>query len=365
MKEYVRHTEKNMAGDNSSEQVIRDLEQKVRSLTSGARGRRHNDRATRHQHLLRVGDSVRVHNTDLYDKKRSDDFEGKRYPGGRDGVIVGYHVKSVSRFGRSRDLSPGIYQHPEWPLVRVGNWEVRQIRATYLSLPKALFKERLALHRSQHPEFDRHGPRLCDLPETNIWEGDVVVPRPYHYLKPPSYNDKPFLGGFPDHPKAFVVGWMNFCGNPGDLTESLDHPPRYSLSDRLFRRSGGSYYDSQLDLVERGNLWRRAHGEPTAFRDLEEEAVFALNVGETSEVKHTGAYTCVKMAREVAVKSVESGEGDGIKFYSDFYGWDSGEGYTILRFTDRSLGERVREATLSAGFQVPSSDDPMVAPTTE
>lgn len=334
----------------------RDIEQEVEEAM--ARDRERGDRSWRHRHLLRVGDAVRVHGHDVHSDPRPDEFEGLRYPVGRDGVVVGYTVKSVCRFNRFPKLAAGIYQDPEWPLVRVGEWDVRRIRANYLSLPKDTWEERLARHRADHPEFNGYGPRLCDLPDTDVWEGDIVEFQSRPYTERPKARGKPFPGGFPDRPDAFVVSWMSFHQHaPGDLVESLDHLPRYALSDRLFRRSGGYYYPFELDVVERGNLWRRAHGEPAVFRDLAEEAAFALRVGEAHKVRGTGAYVDRASARVAAVKLVEAGEGDGMLFYSDFYGWGSDDGYTVLRFADRSLGDRVREATLSGTFEVPSDDE--------
>ena len=240
-------------------------------------------------------------------------------------------------------------------MVRVGEWEIRRIRANYLSLPDAVTEERLARHRAEHPEFNGYGPRLCDLPETDIWEGDVVTLESRVTTKlPTDHRGKPFSGGFSDNDEAFVVGWVSYHERFGDLTESLDHLPLFSLSDRLFQRSSGRYKGFELRLVERGNLWRRAHGELPSFRDLAEEAAFAVRVREIEERRHVG-FTDRAAGRIAAAKLVEAGEGDGILYYSVFEG--SGDGYTIVRFIDRSLGERVREATLTSAFEIPSADE--------
>jgi hypothetical protein len=307
------------------------------------------DRFWRYRHLLRIGDQVRVRDKDPWFHGAPDD--GGSYPVGAVGEIIGFAIESVCRFNSVNKVPSGIYVDQEWPLVRFGTHLIRHVRANYLELLIAGEDEqRLEANRRDTPDrIDLRGAYICDLPETTIWEGDIVRPRwkRVERLRPDTV---------PGLPGTYVVSWMSFDAFPSTAKESLDNPALYSLSDRLFLGSETGWTASSLELVEHGNLWRRAHGEPLTFHDLWEETAFFCQLGEMESVSHPESHSMRDL--DAARQAVKDGLGHGIRYNNDFEGWGSTEYHTVIRFRDADLGRRVAAATLSSGFLIPSQDDP-------
>ncbi len=307
----------------------------------------------RYRHTLRVGDPVLVRGEDPW-SRCSPDHKAKRYPVGSPGVIVGFAVRSVCRLNTSAKTKPGIYVDQEWPFVRLaGASDIRRIRANHLQLLSYDAATRLELQRKEHPErAPFHGDFICDLPDTEVWEGDIVRPKPWLTDKVPEEVARDSVPGLPG---TFVVSWMSFVEHPGDVHESLGASPRFTVSDRFFRKGGGSFYDFQLEVVERGNLWRRAHGQRESYRDLEEEAFFLYRMGELDPApEHSPSFP----TREEAVAAVRIGPWHGIRYYDEFLDWGSSTGYTVIRYRDDDTGRRIAEATLTSGFMIPGDCEP-------
>lgn len=303
----------------------------------------------RYRYTLRVGDKITVRADDPW--FRGSQSEGKRYPAGSEGEIVGFAVQSVCRFS-SRRRKPGIYVDQEWPYVRLaGAVDVRRIRANYLQLADEEAVARIEQQRRDVPERSNlHGAFIRDLPDTDVWEGDIVRPK-FWLLK--DMSKKVSRNSVPGLKDAFVINWMNYVPHPGDIYETLDVPPRFSIADRFFRESAGGFYATDLDLLERGNLWRRDHGEPVSFRDLAEEAFFLCHLG---EIDKTGSLSF--STKEEAVAAVRTGPWHGVRYYDEFTGWGSSTGYEVVRYLDQEAGKRIAEATLATGFLIPGECDP-------
>ncbi len=322
----------------------------------------------RHRHLLQVDDKVRVRIDPFFPKP-----EGQ-YPVGATGEIVGFGLKSICRTATFYHQPPGMYLEPEWPFVRFGTAVIRNIRSNSLELiDEAEYARRLERSQSENPRQQTlRGAFVSDLPDTEIWEGDIVRPKP-NYGR--GKNDKPKklkkYGLIPGLPDAYMVTYMSFH-KPGEIIESLDEYPRFSIGDRFLRTSKDGFLDYDLELVERGNFWRRAHGEPLVFKDLAEESFWAWMVGEVEYVpappvprkpweKDYSSSWSPDLQKEEAAKwyderaalaCVQDGNGHGLQTHRVLC-----EGleiwHNVLRFKNEDLGRRVAEATAN-GFLVPS-----------
>jgi hypothetical protein len=99
--------------------------------------------------------------------------------------------------------------------------------------------------------------------------------------------------------------------------------------------SYASYQDEHLALVERGNIWKRAHGEDVVFKDTAEEAAFLLAVGEYDEIRNpsTEGYT---WELEELLDALDDGSVHGIK--SSRFSRRPG----AIRVHHEHAGERIR-----------------------
>jgi len=320
----------------------------------------------RHRHLLHVGDKVCIRIDPFFPKPETG------YPIGTIGEIVGFTIKSVCRTNTYDSLPPGIYLCPDWPFVRFDAGIVCNIPANSLELlDKIEYEKRLKQSCEEWPHNSSpHSTFVSDLPDTKIWEGDIVRPK---YIQPKRV--KP--GSIPDLPDAYMVTWISF-GRPGEITESLGDVPNFSIGDRFMQKSENNWSGSHLELVERGNFWRRAHGESPIFRDLEEESFWAWLVNEVEclpapqkqlkpwEKDYLSDLSPEVQLREkakwyneeAALSCIRDGSGHGIMThhtFADIYDSTPYEWYNVIRFKNEDLGQRVVEATLN-GFRVPSPD---------
>ncbi len=332
----------------------------------------------RHRYLFQVGDKVRV--------RVNPDFPNaeERYPIGATGEIVGFAIKSISLTGSKLwRRAAGIYLDQEWPFVRFGTAIIRHIRADSLELLDADEYNR-RLERSRlvyHYPGQMHGAFVSDLPDTEFWEGDIV--RVKEYNSPPKRKEVK-NDSIPGISNAYMVCHLDYrdiAEGTAGITESLDNPPKLGIGDRFTRHWEGRFYHFQLELVERGNFWRRAHGEPLVFKDLAEESFFAWLSGETEAVpvppkplitSWSDQYHEELLSRlspevraeekakwfdlDLALTWVKNGAAHGIQshqIFEDLYDSRPYVYHSVLRFKNEELGQRVAKATLD-GFRVPS-----------
>lgn len=138
----------------------------------------------------------------------------------------------------------------------------------------------------------------------------------------------------------------NFRFNDG----TVEHLYDISISVRDTGQSAGSTarLAKDIELVQRGNVWRKVHNEPLLFTDINEEASFARSMGQTEEMRNPsdGLY---RWTKDEVLNAIRNGIVDGFVLSSAFF---SAEKFiSAMRFKDRDLGERVRRATLD-GFEV-------------
>ncbi len=319
--------------------------------------------------LSQVGDEVTVYtwspSGSMYDEN------GKRhsftipFPNGFPGVIAGFSFHTFGRLqspNAVRFRAPGLYTSLQYPYVRFADGRITSIDANHLHNRTARGREGGMRCSLPQPHY-LVGERMCDLPETYLWEGDTVRISKV-YAKGRSVRQLA-SEQIPGHPDAFRIMHVRFSRGT-DLRESMNNEPHFSLTNRLFQygltteegQGRDSYWpESGLELVERGNLWRQFQGQPLVFGDLQEEATFFAFTRAFDEVTPQRVYNQYGermdedfISLEEARRLVQDGRGHGI--VADFFEKEKAliESHIVLRFHDESLGQRVARATLDNGF---------------
>lgn len=256
---------------------------------------------------------------------------------GTKGTVVGFETTDygyVGNFGKK----PGMYLNGAWPKVRLETGEVISISSCYVKLKPGLFEARRdAFWNLSDVEQKalKENDRVGDLPETNLWPGDKVR----------CIGNKNKIQSFARRSDNLVIsrinyGWMNSKREDGGPM------PFYEVSDELMGGWWISAGDDELELIERGNVWKYYHNKPVDFTTLEEEARFFSLLGHTSEVRNpdNGLYS---WTLEEALKAIRDGIAHGISVYGGMFG--SGPVTGVVKYRDEVLGRRVAEYTLK-GF---------------
>ena len=219
--------------------------------------------------------------------------------------VVGFATRYRGRVGES-GVEPGAYVNPQWIDVRDEHGRSESINASFLKATVGCepYKTSVA------------SLRIGDLPETYIWEWDIV--------RVPGGSDLKVLGIDYDY-----IGRKRADGR-------TPMPPY-----RCGENEGGyaSYQEDQIVLVERGNIWKRAHGEAVVFKDVAEEASFHLAVGDYDEIRNPRTDTYAWELEEL-LDALAEGIAHGIR-HSGF-----GSRPGAIRFHDEDAGERIRLETL-------------------
>lgn len=333
-----------------------------------------NDVFWRHRHLLQVGDGVRVCADSHFPKP-----EDLYHPIGTVGEIVGFAITSISRTSARGFVRSGIYLDPGRPFVRFKAGVIRNFCANSLQLVNEVeYGRRMEQSLLENQRLSSlNNPFVSQLPDTEIWEGDIVRPKPCDRTSELLRLERVKCNSIPGIPDAYMVADVSFR-RPGEIVGSLDYGPYFGIGDRFLKRWNGGFFDWELELVERGNFWRRAHDEPLIFKDLEEESFWAWMVGETEAVPaperpkdpwsrdylsecsvEVQAQQRAKWYSETAALScVSEGKGHGIQSHHAFEDVYDSRPYVwcnVLRFKDEDLGRRVAAAT-AHGFRIPAKD---------
>ena len=158
-------------------------------------------------------------------------------------------------------------------------------------------------------DFD-HQKRIADLPETEFWEGDMVMT---------------------SNGQLTTILAIDY--------NSIDQASHKRIIDgkpyvcEQFKRTFHAADD--LTLVERGNIWKKAHGKELAFHDLYDEIAFHVIEGDYTFADDlpTNAID-MNMTAETLISKIESGEADIVR--------EIGIGLRAIKFTDREFGETAR-----------------------
>ncbi|WP_315921513.1 hypothetical protein [Mesorhizobium sp. SP-1A] len=153
--------------------------------------------------------------------------------------------------------------------------------------------------------------RIGDLPDTKFWEMDIVMDEEGEIFKI-------------QHIWYDQIG--EFCN------DGVTPMPIYACGT-----DGNGYShrrEGSLTLVERGNVWKRAHGEEMAFASTKEEIDFYILVGDIQYMKNprltTGQYHWPQLD---ALESIRDGYGD----------YCFGTSHSVVKFDDPKIGEMARD----------------------
>lgn len=224
------------------------------------------------------------------------------FPDGERVKVVGY---STVHYGRvwNHGNEPGLYHNPSWLKVRGEDGKEEVINICHLETLPGAEKKLVGVAEL----------RIGGLPDTPIWEWDMVRGPEGEVMKVVSI-DYEKIGHFAKDgvtPLSFYVcEWSQ-----GGTTR---------------------YRPGEVKLVERGNVWKRAHGEELVFSDMSEEEDFYRALNEYDHVRNpaTGTYAWTK---EEALLAISEGLAHG---FGDRKGTD------VVIYRDAEVGERIRQATM-------------------
>lgn len=261
------------------------------------------------------------------------------------------YIEYRQRYGNDRHFSePGIYERDgswfvvmddptqgnvidgfETPLILAGSdFDVHESsRAEYQRRLAELWNEPVNLLKTISA-FDQEAMldnrvRIGDLPETKAWQLDTLIP----------------LDGSRDEHSGLRFVVANVCYHIDVLhydVVAFDHEGRSCFST--------TFRDEHIKEIVRGNLWKSEHNEPLVFADLNEEATFAKGLGKCHQLANpaTGLY---RWTLDEFSEAVKADRADGMT--DGYIPFTSTTSIRVFRFTDRELGERVRQETLK-GF---------------
>lgn len=265
--------------------------------------------------ILNIGDEVIINIPD-------ENWEWGYHPvpeqKGTRAKVTGFSEIEYTRV-QNYGMEPGIYVNHSWVYLE-GIKDA--ISACFLEFPdEEGYQRRMEHWRANQDQY----VRLRDLPETELWEQDIVEP---------ISSRMPWEGVTRLRVTSINYNYIGkFCN------DSVTPMPIYNVEPV----GGGAGYiavrGSELKLVERGNIWKHYNGEKPVFKDLKEEMAFAKLLGQTDEVPNeaTGKYSWT-MAE--LIPAVKAGKVDVLKMSDGFFGGKPMR--RAIRFRDRDLGERVR-----------------------
>lgn len=218
------------------------------------------------------------------------------FPDGTKAEVIGFDEIIYGRLN-SHGLKPGVYVNRSWVKLKLEDGCLHHEHSDRLKLSDQVeykrrvkeWQESAPKHWYQQEEFIR------ELPETPFWEGDKVRVRARTALDVIT-REMP-----PEHdPEIFVVTRIDFNQLNKYIVTARGKRgkyPAYEISDKLGAGWNTSASEDNMELVERGNVWKFYHGEPLNFENLREEASFFERLGHTEEVRNpfTGVFSWKKM----------------------------------------------------------------------
>jgi len=289
--------------------------------------------------VLRVGDEVSI-----TVPQENRDWGYNPCPDATRAVVLGFseiHYGRINNFG----FEPGVYPNNSWVKLRLEDGRESIEFASRLELTdKGEYERRVAelreLNQVDPDSWHKRKEFIRDLPETPFWEGDVVL---VHKLVPIAVVSKEML---PESgPEVFVVVGIDYAYLDEKTTVGTKYPA-YRISDQLNAGWYTSASEDEMELVERGLIWKYHHGEPLQFADIKEEASFFQMLGLTEEVRNP-ANGLFKWTKDEVLAAIQEGIVHGFSMSSGFFG--TKPIISARRFRDEELGKRVAQATLE-GF---------------
>lgn len=263
---------------------------------------------------LEIGDKVII---DI--SKESREWGYNPYPDGTVVEVIRFseiHYTRINNFG----YKPGVYVNHSWVYVSLEGKEVC-ITTCYLK-PYDVNKYEQKLKINKNASIF-----IRNLPETEFCEGDII-----RLKKSNSFfeNDK------------VVISRIDYS-NVSEKRIDGSPMPIYSLSNDIYGNGGSIFCDTQdIELVERGKVWKYYHNEPIVFDTTKEEGDFHNLLGLVDEVRNPKTNNYSWDITEI-LKAIKAGLVHGFVMSSG--GW-----ICAKRFRNVELGERVAKETLK-GFE--------------
>ncbi len=315
----------------------------------------------RMEDLLRVGDDVVINVPDETWR------EGYRPLGKQKGTsarIAGFGEVTVGRVDINDDMRPGVYVNRAWPYVVIGEGLPLEISSYWLELKdQKEYERRVAEWQDEYKAKAAAGlpvlvfaeeEYLRELPKTPFWEGDWVrVYRPcptvcvvYGDVDPDFFkameNGKKLTEMSP--PERLMV--ERICWD----TAVDGHPTGYLVSTSFWAGWCAHVNETDMRLIERGDVWRYYHGQPLNFGSVAERARFFRLLGHFTNIRNpnTGFFAWQEGEADEAIRAAIA---DGLAAEGSYNIAPLGEPHAHpIRFRDRVLGELVRQATLAGSL---------------
>ena len=244
-----------------------------------------------------AGTTVKV---SISDDRRKNGF--KPLPEGLEVKVVEY---STIHYGRTCGFDKGgTYQNEQYLTVEDAAGNRIQLPSDCVA-PIEGISEMMDMRKKEQR-------RLGELPDTKFWETDTVMDEEGEVFKIQNiWYDQ--IGEFCND--GVTPMSIYACGVDGNGV--------------TYRR------EESLTLVERGNVWKRAHGEEMFFLSTQDEIDFHIKVGDAKEMPNprleTGRY---HWSKHDALESIRDG-------YGHYY-FDKAHP-SVFEFEDEKIGAMARE----------------------
>lgn len=246
-------------------------------------------------------------------------------PDGTIGTIVGFNeicYGYINNFG----MKPGTYLNKYWPHVKLETGETIQISTCHIrhSVDGLIEERRKAYLQLSEEErrFIENGERVGDLPETHFWPGDVVRSSKHN-------GEKLIIRG---------IDYTNIDSKCHNGSQYPFYNISYSFDDWYTVAR-----EEELELVERGNVWKHYHEEPLEFDTLEEEGRFFKMIGHTTEVRNPNN-NLYDWTLEEALQAIKDGLADAVIVTNTPL--INLPVTSVIKYNDSKLGRRIAELTL-------------------
>jgi len=250
-------------------------------------------------------------------------------PDGTKGVITGFsHIS----YGRANGIcEPGVFLNRSWPKVALESGDTITISSFHLKSFDTTPRQRLTAQERKQRDFVR------ELPETRFWEGDRV-----QLLNPEKHVTE----------TEFYIASIQYDKLTADTSQKdvKDVHPKYWTNIYVLTNKWPtgytmhSYGEDDLELIERGWVWKYYHDEAIEFPTLTDEANFYKSLAQVQQVKNpkTGHYGWDSL--QDVLDGIEQGLGHAFSAGHGLFG--GGLSHSLWRYDNESLGKRLAEFTL-------------------
>jgi len=290
--------------------------------------------------VLKIGDKVVI-----TIPKENREAGYNPYPDSTVAKVVGFNEIYWGRINNC-GYKPGVHMNKSWPIIEVNGKPYTESSCRLELVDKQEYERRVK-------EWDeRGGPSyideklfLRDLPETAFWEGDrtfVWDRSPLNVVNVPDVESVGMLDAslkskrLSQERELMVIDIMYHW-------KREDEPWTYEVSDGFSSAWYTYAREADMELIERGNVWKYFHGQKPQFKDILEEVNFFKMLGHYKEVRNpsNGYY---RWTMGEVLPAIKEGIVDG--FAIGPIPFSSKQTIDAIKMNDEDLGRRLREATI-------------------